>query len=332
MDEKVLIVDDDPNLLESVKRQLRKDFDIETAEGPDVALDKIASNGGYAVIISDFQMPGMNGAQFLSKVEEISSESVRMLLTGNADMGTAVESINEGHIFRFLMKPCSMYDLKQAINSGLKQFQLVKAEKELLKQHYTKKILKALKETIQGIAMTVEARDPYTAGHQKNVARIATAVAKDMALPEEQIEGIHLAGLIHDIGKIYVPGEILNRPGRLTNEEFALIKTHVGVGYDIVKNIEFPWPIAQTILQHHERMDGSGYPSKIHGGEIILEARIMSVADVIEAMATHRPYRVALPLEKALEEISQNKNVLYDPDVVDTCLNLFQEKGFSLEK
>lgn len=331
VNKKILMVDDDPNLLASCKRQLRNDYIIESAVDGEEALKKIGENGGYAVIISDFQMPKMNGVEFLSKTREIAPDTVRMLLTGHADMETATGAINQGNIFRFLVKPCSMDDLKQAINAGLRQYQLVAGEKELLKQHYNKKIMQALQETIQGIAMTVEARDPYTAGHQRRVTKIASAIAHEMKLPEEQIAGLELAGLIHDIGKVYVPAEILNRPGRLTEEEFALIKTHVVVGYDIVKNIEFPWPIATSILQHHERINGSGYPSKITDKEIIIEAKILAVADVLEAMATHRPYRPALPIEKAIEEISQNKGVLYDEDVVECCLKVFYEKGFDLE-
>ena len=140
-----------------------------------------------------------------------------------------------------------------------------------------------------------------------------------------------MAGLIHDIGKIYVPAEILNRPGRLSNEEFDMVKSHVRIGYNIVKNINFPWPIATIILQHHERMNGSGYPSGISGDEIVLESRIMAVADVLEAMITHRPYRTAFLLEKAIGEICEYKGILYDEDVVNICEKLFQEKRFPIE-
>jgi len=160
---------------------------------------------------------------------------------------------------------------------------------------------------------------------------LACAIATEMGLPDERIEGIYIAGLLHDIGKIAIPAEILNKPTKLTEAESNLIKTHPQVGYDILKNIEFSEPIAQIVLQHHEMMDGSGYPQGLKGKEILLEARILAVADVVEAISSHRPYRPALGLDKALEEIAQNKGTLYDPKVVDTCLKLFTEKGFRFD-
>jgi putative nucleotidyltransferase with HDIG domain len=172
-------------------------------------------------------------------------------------------------------------------------------------------------------------RDPYTAGHQWRVTRLACAIAEEMGLPEERIEGIRMAGLIHDIGKMNVPAEILSKPGRLNHIEFDLIKLHPQNGHDVLNgSLEFPWPVAQIVLQHHERMDGSGYPAGLSGEQIILEARILGVADVVEAMASHRPYRPAHSIEDVLQEISQNRNVLYDHEVVDACLKLFTEKGF----
>jgi putative nucleotidyltransferase with HDIG domain len=176
-------------------------------------------------------------------------------------------------------------------------------------------------------------KDPYTAGHQRGVAQLACAIAKEMGLPEEQIEGIRMAGLIHDIGKITIPAEILSRLGPLNDLEYGIIKTHSQAGYNILNGtIEFPWPVAQIVLQHHERMDGSGYPQGLSGEEILLEARILAVADVVEAMASNRPYRSARGIDKALKEISRNKGILYDPEVVDACLKLFTEKGFKFEE
>ncbi len=147
----------------------------------------------------------------------------------------------------------------------------------------------------------------------------------------EMIEGLRMAGLVHDIGKIHVPAELLSKPGRLSELEFSVIKTHSQAGYEILMDVEFPWPIAETVLQHHERLDGSGYPSGLKGAEISLEAKIIAVADVVEAMSSHRPYRPALGVDKALEEISQNKGKLYDADVVDACLNVFKDEGFKFE-
>src|SRR5690554_2461221 len=191
------------------------------------------------------------------------------------------------------------------------------------------KLRKIMEGFIQTIAVTVEKRDPYTAGHQKRVAFLARAVAKEMSLPAEKIEAVRMAGIVHDLGKIYVPAEILNKPGRLLDIEFNLIKNHARVGYDILKAVDFPWPIAKIILQHHERLNGSGYPLALKRNEIVLEAKILAVADVIEAMASHRPYRAALSIDTALDEIFKNRGVLYEPAVVDACLRLFK-KGFAL--
>jgi PAS domain S-box-containing protein/putative nucleotidyltransferase with HDIG domain len=197
-------------------------------------------------------------------------------------------------------------------------------------KHSVVRMRKTLGATVQAISSLVETRDPYTAGHQRRVSDLARAIATEMGLPTDQIDGIRMAAIIHDIGKMSVPAEILSMPRKLTDIEFSLIKTHALSGYDILKDIEFPWPVGQIILQHHEMMDGSGYPNGLKGSEILLEARILTVADVVEAMASHRPYRAGLGLDAALEEITKNRGVLYDPKVVDACLRLFNEKGYKL--
>jgi len=189
----------------------------------------------------------------------------------------------------------------------------------------------ALEGVVQAMARIVEARDPYTAGHQARTGGLAVAIAKVMNIPQDQIEGIRMAGIIHDLGKISIPAEILSKPTRLTDIEFSLIKTHPQEGHDILQGIDFSWPIAQIVNQHHERLDGSGYPNGLSEEEILLEAKIIAVADVVEAMATHRPYRAALGLDKALNEITKNRIKFYDPDVVDACLKLFRENGYTLK-
>lgn len=190
----------------------------------------------------------------------------------------------------------------------------------------------ALISTIRAISLTVEKRDPYTAGHQQRVADLAVQIGKELGLAEHRLEGLGLGAVIHDIGKIYVPAELLNRPGRLSKAEFEVIQSHAEVGYDIIKDVEFPWPVADMILQHHERMDGSGYPQGLKGEEIILEARILAVADAVEAITAHRPYRPALGIDVALDELKKNRGKLYDPAVVDACLYLVLEQGFSFKK
>jgi PAS domain S-box-containing protein len=190
------------------------------------------------------------------------------------------------------------------------------------------KLRKAMGWIIQAMSRTIETRDPYTSGHQRRVADLSRSIAHEMGLPEDQVDGLRMAGIVHDLGKIAVPAEILSKPTKLSNIELALIKVHPQTSYDILKDIDFPWPVAEIVFQHHERMDGSGYPRGLKGDEIFLEARILMVADVVEAMASHRPYRPALGIDKALEEISQNKGILYDPEVVEVCLRLFRNKGY----
>lgn len=202
----------------------------------------------------------------------------------------------------------------------------LRAEKEIFQGW--QRLQQALEGTIQALALTIEIRDPYTAGHQRRVSELASAMAEVMGLSSDQVQGIKVAGDIHDIGKISVPAEILSRPTKLNEVEFGLIKTHPQVGYEILKNIDFPWPIAQIVLEHHERMDGSGYPGGLKGEDILMEARLIAVADTVEAMASHRPYRPSLGIEKALVEILKYKGILYDSEAVDACLRLFRRERF----
>jgi putative nucleotidyltransferase with HDIG domain len=201
-----------------------------------------------------------------------------------------------------------------------------RADMEL--QQSFQKLQRIMEGTVNALAITVENRDPYTAGHQQRVAQLACAIAKEIGLSQCQINSIHVAGTLHDIGKIYVPAEILSKPGRLTDVEFSLIKTHAQVGYEILRNIEFESPIAHIVLQHHERINGTGYPLGLKGDDILLEAKILAVADVVEAIHSHRPYRPAVGIDKALHEIAKNKGIYYDPIAVDACLKLFNNDEF----
>ena len=221
--------------------------------------------------------------------------------------------------FGYMVKPFDERELHSTI------------EMALYKHKAAEKLMESMEETINALASALEMRDPYTAGHQKRVAQLAEAIAVEMNRPYDEVRGVRLAALIHDIGKIQVPSEILSRPGKLTWNEFELIKAHPQVGYDILKGIDFPWPIADMVCQHHERLDGSGYPHGLKGDDIMFQSRIIAVADVVEAMSSHRPYRAALGIGEALAELTENRGILYDPDIVDACLGLFREKGFKLE-
>ena len=202
-----------------------------------------------------------------------------------------------------------------------------KAEESLRRS--VAQLRQTLEETVSALAAMSEKRDLYTAGHQQRVAELASAMALEMGLAEDRVDGLRVAGKLHDIGKISVPAEILAKPARLTAIEMGIMRTHSEAGFEILKQVSFPWPVARMVLQHHERLDGTGYPDGLRGDEIMLEARILAVADVVEAMSSHRPYRAALGLERALEEISLGRGGLYDPEAAAACLRLFQHKNFA---
>ncbi len=218
-------------------------------------------------------------------------------------------------------------NLNVELNAGISLYQGKKADQVFVRNITERKQAqtwrKVLEGSIEAIAMTLEMRDPYTAGHQQRVARLACAIAKEIKMPQLQIDGLRIAGLIHDLGKVTVPAEILSKPSKLTETEFSIIKNHPRVAYDILKKIDFPWPVADIVLQHHEYLDGSGYPQGLKGEDILLEARILTVADIVEAMASHRPYRPALGIDRALDEVKFGKGRKFDPAVVEACLKLF---------
>jgi len=205
---------------------------------------------------------------------------------------------------------------------------LHEAEEKL--QQTLERLNRASDATIQVLVSAIESRDFYTAGHQARAANLACDIAKEMSLDEDKIEGIRMAGSIHDIGKLSVPTEILSKPSKLTDLEFSIIKEHARSGYNMIKDVESHWPLAEIVYQHHERMNGKGYPRNLKNDEILIEARVLAVADVLEAMASHRPYRASLGIKAALEEIEKNKGILYDENVVDAGLRLFREKGYHL--
>ena len=239
----------------------------------------------------------------------------------------------DGTTFPVLLNASVIYDSPGhhlMIRSTMFDISERKRKEDELKQSFDK-LHKVLGGIIQAMAQTVESRDPYTAGHQHRVANLARSIGQEMGLIKDQVEAIRTAGMVHDLGKIFLPVEILSKPTQLSSLEFGLIRVHPQISYDILKNIDFPWPIAEIVYQHHERINGSGYPLGLKDGEILPEAKVLMVADVVEAMASHRPYRPDRGIEAALEKISTNGGRLYDPEVVNTCLKLFKEKGFKLE-
>jgi PAS domain S-box-containing protein/putative nucleotidyltransferase with HDIG domain len=197
-------------------------------------------------------------------------------------------------------------------------------------QNYVAQLKSAFMSTVEVATTISEMRDPYTAGHERRVAEIAVAIAAELGFDERRLEGLRVGGYLHDLGKITIPAEILSKPGKLRPIELELIRGHAQASYEVLKNVDFPWPVAQMALQHHERLDGSGYPQGIEGEAILLEARVLGVADTVEAMSSHRPYRAAVGIDKALAEIERGRGSLYDPSVVDACLRLFGEKGYRI--
>jgi PAS domain S-box-containing protein len=206
--------------------------------------------------------------------------------------------------------------------------ELLRAEEEI--KGYVKKLERAMHGTLEVVSKMVELRDPYTQGHERRVGEICAALGTELGLAAERIEGLRVAGSVHDVGKIAVPAEILSKPSRLTPAEYELVKQHAQLGYDVLKEVEFPWPVAEVARQHHERMDGSGYPRGLKGEAILLEARILGVADTLEAMSSHRPYRPSLGIDKALAEIERGRGTFYDPQVANACLRIYREKGLTL--
>jgi putative nucleotidyltransferase with HDIG domain len=332
----ILIIDDEAPVRNLIKQILeQKGYNCTLAADAEEARNYLKKQK-FELVLCDMNMPGESGLNFLRDVLPKHKDMVATMVTAVDDLLVA-ETILEVGIYDYIIKPFDRSGLLISVANSLRRRELEianRAYQEKLEQmvsERTAKLRKALDGIIHTVALTVETRDLYTAGHQKRVAKLSSAIAKEMGFTEEQVEGIFMAGIIHDLGKISVPAEILSKPTRLTENEFNLIKNHSQVGYNILKDIDFPWPIAQMVLQHHERVDGSGYPQGLSGEEILIEAKILGVADVVEAMSSHRPYRPALGIDKALEEIKKNKGIFYDPRVADVCLKLFSKKGFKFE-
>jgi len=338
----IMIVDDEESVRRLLSRMLKMNGDTCTLAADAKEARAFMKDQKFDLILCDVNMPGESGIDFIRYVLSEYPETAAIMVTAVDDPEVAESALEVG-AYGYIIKPFEPNEVMNNVSNALRRRKLEIENRRHRKNLETlvlertdklKKTMNALRKAIDGIVeamgLTVEIRDPYTAGHQKRVAEIAHAIAIEMGISKQQIEGIRVAGVIHDIGKMAVPAEILSKPGKITEHEFGIIKSHPEVGYEILRKVDFPWPIAQIVYQHHERMDGSGYPQGLSGKDIILEASIMAVADVVEAMASHRPYRPALGIDIALEEISKNRGVFYDPEVVDACLRIFKEEKFKL--
>ncbi len=325
--EKILLVDDEIEVLNALRRILRG-RDIDTALSGQQALEIMEQSGPHALIISDLKMPGMDGGTLLAKVQERYPDTVRIMLTGTTDIVDVIDVVNRGYVFRFLTKPATLEQVDNAITDGLAQHRRIIAERELAT---VQQLRQTLEKVIGGFVRILEARDPYTAGHQRRVAQLAEAIAVKLGYGPARVQRIRLAAMIHDLGKVYVPAEFLNKPGQLSRLEMEIIRSHPTVAHEILAPLGFDWPLAEMVCQHHERIDGSGYPNGLKGDEILPEAKIIAVADVVEAISSHRPYRPAHTLREALDELRHGRGAVYDADAVDCCLSLFEEENWSFD-
>lgn len=327
---RVLVVDDEQPIRNLVNRAVQNaGYACRTAGDGQEALE-ILKREPVDVVITDIAMPGMNGIELTRAIREKFSADV-IVMTGFVEDYVFEDVIADG-ASDFVQKPVSLKEmiirLKRLLRERENIARRARMEEELRQSFCLLK--RSLEDAISVLSRALEMRDPYTAGHQKRVTQLACMIGIEMGLDNEMMDGIRLAGLVHDIGKINVPSEILTKPGRLSRIEHDLIRIHPEAGFDILKDIEFPWPIAEIVRQHHERMDGSGYPQGLTGDAIRIEARIIAVADVIDAMASHRPYRPAMGLEKALDEVEGKKGTLYDRDIVEACARVLERNGKDL--
>ncbi|MFC1490092.1 HD-GYP domain-containing protein [Candidatus Latescibacterota bacterium] len=327
----ILVVDDEKSLRHMLQCVIfDAGYKCSIAENGEEAL-KVMANNVIDVVITDIDMPELDGIELTRIIKEKYNSDV-IVMTGNAKDMT-YENVIEKGARDFLQKPFSLKEMVIRLKHVLKERATIsglnKTENEL--KLSLSKLTRILEQTVNALASAFEKRDPYTAGHEQRVTKLACAISKDLGLSDEEIEGIRIAGLLHDIGKISLPIDILNKPIKLSKHEFNLIKEHSQAGYEILKDVEFDQPIAEIVFQHHERIDGSGYPQGLSEENIIRQAKILAVSDVVEAMASHRPYRAALGIEMALGEIEKNKDVLYDLEVAEACLRLFSENRFTFE-
>ena len=340
----ILVVDDELVARTKLAKILETSgYQCRTAECSAQARDALDEDS-YHLVISDINMPGESGVEFVGFVLEHFPDTANIIISGNGDSDFAQSMLNIG-AYDYIIKPIYRDNVLISVANALRRQQLETSNRILRQDLETKvqertqslqqsmlKLEKTLNGIVKAMAYTVETRDPYTAGHQRRVANLTKAITSEIGFSQEQQDAINVAAITHDLGKISIPAEILSKPTKLTTNEFNLIKEHPQMGYNIIKEIELPWDVAKIIKQHHEKLDGSGYPLGLKGNEILPESRVITVADVVEAMASHRPYRPALGIKIALDEIKKNKGKYYDPMVADVCVRLFENNVFSFEE
>jgi putative two-component system response regulator len=279
------------------------------------------------IVLTDINMPRMDGLELSERIHSLYPSIVVIVVSAYDDMEN-IRKAMRSNASDFLVKPIDFTELELTIEkSHQRHAEILEYNRKI---HESSSMLKrTLGKTLEAISMIGEIRDPYTAGHQKRVATLTRALAKKLGLGPDRQEGVFVAATLHDVGKIYVPAEILAKPGKLTAVEYNLIKEHSRLGYEILRSIEFPWPVAEIVYQHHEHLDGSGYPRGLKGDEIMFEARLLSVADFVEAVSSHRPYRIALGSEVAINDINVSSGTFFDPAIVNACAELFESGDFA---
>jgi len=320
----VLVVEDDESHAELIKRSFESHqlgFNITIKPSLTASREYLKENHPD-VILCDWMLPDGKGIDLIEpKPDDLKYPVILMTSHGNEEI--AVGAIKAGALDYIVKSFDTLAHMPDFILRALREWEHILARRKA-----ENKLEQVLFQTVEALALMVEKRDPFTAGHQKKVSQLACAIAKGMRLDAKTEQGIYIASILHDIGKISIPAEFLSKPGKLDPVEFTIIKYHPQIAYDMLKSIEFDYPVAKIVEQHHEKCDGSGYPYGLKKDDILLQARIITVADVVEAISSHRPYRPALGIDAALQEISSNSGILYDPEVVEVCLDLFQNKGF----
>lgn len=335
---KILAIDDRLDNLISIKALLRNiipECEVVTAQTGEEGIEKAIKELPDTILL-DINMPVMDGYEVCNKLKAESRTAhipVIMITAVRTDSKSRIKGLESGADI-FISKPIDADELASQVKVSLRiknAEDKLRSEKDILEEIVQKRMekIKRIQENmILTIARIIGIKDPYIAGHHERVSQLAVAIARKMLISEEQVEGIKVTSMVHDIGKINVPAEILSKPGKLTNIEFGLIQQHTTTGYEVLKTIDYLWPIAEIVYQHHENMDGTGYPRGLKGKDILIEAQIIRVADVVEAMSSHRPYRAALGLEAAIEELLIGRGEKYDQEVVDVCIKIFKGEKF----